>query len=942
MPHRIFAVLCLLLAAASLASQVPTKSTTLTAIVTDPTGARVPAAALHIAATDGSLTRDLTTDPTGHIELNLPPGAYTLTVTSPGFDPFFKELKLTTKPLTLDVKLLIATAQTVVQVNSNPHRLGASPDNNKDAIDLTSRQLQTLSSNDSTFQQQILSLAGGDDSQSPQVFVDGFSGGKFPPKGAIREIKINRNPYSAEYDTLGMGRVEIFTKPGTGRFHGELETTGNTSAFNSQNPFVHTPEPSYFQFHTGGYLSGPINGKTSFFLNADTYYEQNNAVINAQTVAPNSNAIQSISLAQPDPDSNYTVSGRLDRQWSTNNTVVLRYEYDGAAQTNAGLGAVPYTLPTEAFNSSSSSGTFQISNSAILGKNAVLDAHFQWERSRSAQDPVSDAPNITVSGTVNDGGSAAQVDHDSSNQFEFQANGTYAHGKHLFRFGARYRINRDANLSTEGFNGAFTFNTLAAYQASVTPAGPNGGTPSATPSASQFTITRGQDSFKAITTDLGAWVEDEVKFSPSLTGQFGVRLETQSAIPDHFDPSPHFTLAWAPRPGGRKSAPVVYRIGSAIFYTRYPLTDLMTTVRQSNPAIQTTYTLTNPHFFARTSAQLQQNIDLSSASSAQTTTYTLDPNYRSPYQIASGASVEFSLGDLGNITVNYMNTRGVHQLASRNANAPLPDGTRPFGAAAGDMDEFFTGGESLGNSLNIRPDIQITKGLEFWGSVSFRELNKDAFGGFTSNSYNIHQDYGPADRRRAVFAGIDGEWKYGLSGSMFLAAHGGSRYNITTGADNNGDSIFNDRPSFATATDIATNPASVIRTSLGTFNLAPSANERPIPYNYGHAPVFVSLQAELAETVKFGPPASHADDDDDDDDDASPTSALTGDTPKPEPRFALTFSIEAQNLTNTISAGTPIGVLTSPYFGQSLSSANNFLDTTAANRTLTLQTTFRF
>ena len=54
------------------------------------------------------------------------------------------------------------------------------------------------------------------------IFIDGFSGGELPPKESIREIRINQNPFSPEYDKLGYGRIEIFTKPGTDKYHGTV------------------------------------------------------------------------------------------------------------------------------------------------------------------------------------------------------------------------------------------------------------------------------------------------------------------------------------------------------------------------------------------------------------------------------------------------------------------------------------------------------------------------------------------------------------------------------------------------------------------------------------------------------------------------------------------------------------------------------------------------
>jgi hypothetical protein len=943
-----------------------TKAAIVSAIVSDPSGARIPGATLHIVTIGSSQARAVKTDPLGRASIALPAGDYTVTITALGFDPLVKQLKISanTRP-TLEARLIISTGQTVVQVYSDNNTLSTAADANKDAITLAGTQLAALSDDDSTFQQQLLAMAGGDGSHPPQVFVDGFSDGQFPPKSAIREVKINQNPFSAEYDSLGFGRIEISTKPGTGRIHGEIEVFGDPSALNSQNPFVHSVEPGYYRVHTVGNISGPIGKNISFFASADYYDQQNNAIINATTVAANSNAFESVNLAVPDPQTTASYTARLDRQWSKNNTFTGRYEYDRAVLTNGGLGqasgnygpssgvscgggSTSYTLPSQGFNCTASQHTVQLSNSEVVGMHTEIDTKFEWIHTILAQDPISKAPDVTVNGTVNDGGNSTQINHNRQDQFEFQANGTYERGKQLFRFGVRQRLNREADLSTAGFNGSFTFNSLADYQASVA----SDGSPSVAPSASQFSITEGKSSFNVLSADIGAWVEDEVKLSKSLTGDFGFRFESQTAIPDDSDPSPHFGLAWAPRAKEKKPAPVVYRIGSGIFYDRLPISDLLTTVRQGNPALETTYTITSARaasstgspvdFFARTSAELQTALSQHQSELVATnqTTYKVAPNYRSEYEIDSGASAEIALGKYGSISLNYLNFRGVHQLVSINANAPRADGTRPYGASAGDLYQYASGGETLANFAFVHPQINITKDIHFWAFAQISRFNGDSFGNdsFASNSYDIHQDYGraPWDRHKAIFSGLDANLKHGLSASGFLAARGGRPFNIATGSDNNGDTIFNDRPSFASAADIATDPSHIVNTNFGNFHTMPTASEAPIPINYGHSAAFFSLQLQLSETIKFGPRIA--------DPDAGPLPlAEPGKpAPKPDPRYALVFSVEGQNVTNTVSPDTRIGVLTSPYFGQSIASANSFLSTSAANRTLTLHTTLRF
>src|SRR6202789_4106761 len=102
-----------------------------------------------------------------------------------------------------------------------------------------------------------------------QIFIDGFEGGQIPPKSAILEIRVNQNPFSAEYDRIGYGRIEIITKPGSQKFQGSIGSFGNTSALNTGNPLI-TMQPSYYLYSYSGNVSGPITKTSSYFFNGFT------------------------------------------------------------------------------------------------------------------------------------------------------------------------------------------------------------------------------------------------------------------------------------------------------------------------------------------------------------------------------------------------------------------------------------------------------------------------------------------------------------------------------------------------------------------------------------------------------------------------------------------------------------------------------------------------
>jgi len=100
-----------------------------------------------------------------------------------------------------------------------------------------------------------------------QLYIDGFTAGELPPKSSIREIRINQNPFSAEYDKLGYGRIEVFTKPGTDKYHGQLNVVGNDSSFNSRNPFLGSAEQTpYDSVIYQGNFGGPITKKIVLLL----------------------------------------------------------------------------------------------------------------------------------------------------------------------------------------------------------------------------------------------------------------------------------------------------------------------------------------------------------------------------------------------------------------------------------------------------------------------------------------------------------------------------------------------------------------------------------------------------------------------------------------------------------------------------------------------------
>jgi hypothetical protein len=884
----------------------------LTVDVSDPSGAKVPRAAVHLQGP--SLTRDLTTDKAGRFSLQLPIGDYDLTVLSPGFAPFLDHVHIAAAAEPLHLAVSLAIASVVERITVPIAGTGTSADDNASALVFQGADLQTFSDDDATFRNEILALAGGDASRPPLIFINGFSGGRFPPKSSVLSIRINRNRYSAAYEGLSFGSVQIDTKPGGEQLHGQLTVNATDNVFNAQNPYISTVEPPYYLLNLDGNVSGSFDKKTSFFLSGVRNNQQNNAALNAVTLNTANQQVP-YAAAVRDPQLTSTFGLRLDRQFTANNSLFGRYEFNQLTQTNGGLTA-PLTLASQAFNSGITTQTLQLGDTQIVSPHLVVESRFQYVRTRQQQNAVASAPTLLIEGGFNGGSNPSQSLRDDQDRFEFQDTLSIDRGAHYLRFGARYRLQRDANLSTANYNGQWTFPSLAAFAAQQ---------------PSQFSITTGQPSATVFTGDLAVYAEDEWKVARSVTLDLGFRLESQSAIPDHVDPAPRIGAAWALHRKGQKTTFLTLRSGAGIFYDRFTTSNLLTAVRQ-NGISQQTYILNNPTTYP-------QLPNIASLSATPPAIYRVSPYLKAEYGWAGGLAVEKSFGRFGTASANYAAIRGVHQWGSTNINAPLPgtynpgvpnSGTRPLGGSQ-NIYQFDSEGVAKVQLVFFNSRLNLNKYVTAFLSYSIVHTNQNVTNAttFASNSYNLSQDYGRAlQPSQQLFVGGTVKLPFGVDANLFASTQGGTPFNITTGTDLNGDTLYNDRPAFATA---PTASSQIYATRFGTFDANPQPGEKIIPINYGNSPNFAYIDLSASRSFPIGRrPAAAA---------AVPGKPAP---PRPDPPFSLTFTIDAPNVLNHPNRGQPVGVLSSPYFGQSISLNNPFTANTAANRVIFLQTSFSF
>ena len=971
---RVSFLLCLLAAVCGIAANTPlqaqsTAGASVHGNVLDPDDALIPGAIVTLTPTTGkALTATSQSDGTYTFK-SVPAGTYSLTVTATGFGTFVKMgIRIAgALAITQDVKMSLQEQTQVVQVTAQTAQVSVDSDSNASSTVIKGKDLEALSDDPDELSSELTALAGpAAGPNGGQIYVDGFTGGQLPPKSSIREIRVNQNPFSAQYDRVGFGRVEVFTKPGTDKFHGSASLQGNNSSFNSTNPFQGAVIPYHTIFFLGQ-LTGPLTKTASFTIGGSHRTIQSNSLINP--IGFFATSASSTTLCNPVTDANCTyfanypaasrsvfvpqtrwdITPRIDLALGEKNTLTTRYQYESASNQNDGLGTT--SLPTQAYNNGSNEQEIQISDSQIVSSRVVNETRFEYQRNTGYQTPLTVGPQITVQGAFTGGGSNSGTSNNIGSHIEIQNYTSIALTKNFIRFGGRMRYNSDTTTSNANSFGTFIYNRLLdpCYAA-------NGNTPAAgcanttqpckNPSfssyqcgiPSQFAIARiNTPTISAHSTDVGLYAEDDWKPRANLSLSFGIRYEAQTVIHSAHDFAPRTSISYGiPRKNGNPTT--VLRGGFGIFYDRFGLGNILNTYQNDGTA-KVISTYVNPGV-ACTPTTISA---CGTATASRNTIYTLAPNLRSSYNLQGALGVDQQIGKIGTISVNYLMTRGDHQFLAA-AFVPTPT---TYNYQYGSRGVYNQRQMTMNANIHTR---YITMGGFY--ALSFANSNTNGASNFTTNAVNPGVDYGRAAFSHKQFSVIYGSVNlpFKFTASPFLIAQSGAPYNITTGTDINSDSVYNDRPAFSSLPTSCTNAASFITPAAGS-------SYTPIPINYCTAPGNFTLNMRIARTFGFGPSTG-------------PKPGAAGQQGGPDAsrvgqmiaggggrggrgpggmgggnsgrRYNLTFGAQGSNIFNKVPLGTPVGTLTSPKFGQAINIGGQPFGQGAAVRRITLQATFNF
>jgi hypothetical protein len=715
------------------------------------------AALIHatVTVTDASgVPRQVLVDESGVATFTgLTPGTQQISVEASGFQTFTGPINLRRGNNTAIATLIVALREEVqvTEISAESRR------DNGFSTTLSREDIDALSDDPDEMAEQLRQMAG----PGAQIFIDGFRGGRLPPKDQIQQIRFNTNSYSAEYHEAGMVRIEVITKPGMGNWRGMMNFGFRDESLNATNKFATSRGPEQqkrFMFNAQGPLA---KGKTGLSISAD-----GNLSYDAQTIVATTPAGEVYDqVRRPVEGVNATV--RLEQALGP--TSQLRAEYSRREQNRSNLGVGDFELMDRAYSVDTVIDALRVRNTRTLGKSVFSELRFEATQSTNNTASVSNAPAIRVLDQFTSGG-AGQTGTREGRQFTVAQNFDFSVAKHMFRAGVLLEGGFWDSDQQQNANGMFTFSSMEDYLA---------GRPRT------YTRRVGDPNVSYSQWQAGWFVQDDFRVSKNLNVSLGVRQEIQTHVGDKFNVAPRAAFTYALRKGN-------IRGGYGVFYD-WLESNVYEQVVRVDGTQQVDEVIINPSY---------PDLGSGSGIALAASRIQLGPQLTQPTIQQASIGYERPFGEWGNFRTDYMWTRGHDTLRSVNVNAPL-NGVRPD-QSVGNVTQIESTGRRASDRINAFVMMRYPRVRGLMGNIGYQYSNNRNFSdsplALPGDSTNPDGDWGPSslDIRHRVFFMFNTPLLYGVRASLQGQYSSAPPYTITTGVDDNGDTVFNDRPAGVT------------------------------------------------------------------------------------------------------------------------------------------------
>jgi len=806
----------------------PAAPACLSGTVADPSGAIVSGAEVDLLNTDGTVAVTDHSDPAGEFKL-IPPraGNYTLVVSETGFETVRTPVAIPVPVLTgvasavsaagslptpalVRVVLPIAQFATNIRVTADSGEDLTSPDENRDSSVMTSSDLKELPIFDNDYASAMGAFLDQNvgDTGGTGLMVDGVEANRATVSAsAVQEIRINQDPYSAQYYYPGRGQMEIITKSAADHYHGQFNFLYRNSALNAQNALA--PSKPFEQRQTyEGHVTGPIPlaKKSSFLASFNRVLFDQDSVISATlepTPADPSGAFQA-NVAAPQRDTEFSLRGA--HQFSDRNSGYVQYSYQDWTGQNQGVGgqalaAVGYN---NQYREDDLVGHMDTTLSVTMLNQISLVAEHDYNRNRN----VAEAPYVNVVGDFV-GGSAQADSFGSEYNARIYDMMTWNHGRNLVKAGiGTPHIDRRAYDDNTNALGSYTFGpTLAADGVTVLQTALQN---YAANLPSGFSQNTGDTHFVYHQQEVGGFVQDQFKWAKNFSITPGLRYDWQNFLANRrLGFSPRVSFAWVLD----EDSKTVVRGGGGIYYDRFGSGPLLDLVRYENARRRSVKLSQNPADAPvgcfMDIATLPECAALQPPSVAQ-----LEPNAKIPYQIQYGVSIERQLGEKATGVISIYSARGIDSFRSVDVNAPTPESgyTERPNPAFGRIRQMQPEGFWEGDGFDISYRGKLNKYFTGFGRYTWSHYESDTggIGWFPQNQYAPNDEWSNAGfdqrQRLGVYAMFQPESVFNLSAGIF--ANTGTPWTVLTGTDAYGDDLFNTRPD-GVGRNTETNPSYV-------------------------------------------------------------------------------------------------------------------------------------